>query len=168
MKARTQLHLIAFAVPFAAALPWCLLMFAMGSFAVDGGQSLWGRLAVFRSQLALFSGLGALAAQAVALLSWPLLDRRAQKGGSAATVGVFMAGLTHALFGVLFVAIIMIGISLEGGDNSASFGDLVAMTVFFAVVSAIALGWLSFPLCVWFAHRIVAGRRRELLADKGS
>ena len=89
MSARLLLHLVALLVPLLVAALFCMVQH--GTL----GTLVW-------RQLVLLGGVGLVAAQLAALISWRALERRAREGRGAWVVGLGMAALTHLLFGVLF------------------------------------------------------------------
>lgn len=149
-RARLILHLVALLAPLIATSAWCVLVYQ------SNAAGAWGVVAVV-------GGLAALSAQVAALLRWRALDRRARAGQGAWLAGIGMAAITHALFGVLLDAALVL--SLGGWREAAGTGrpsDLLLQSLFFFVMSVMPVGLVTFPATALFASWIAALRRKEL------
>ena len=150
MSARLLLHLAALIAPPLAAMLFCLLL------PHAGAAFPW-------QQVALFGGVGVVAAQVSALLLWRALERRAREGRGAWVVGLGMAALTHLLFGVLFdLALVLAVGGWRDAAGNGQVSDLFLQIVFFAAISMLSVGVITFPATVAFAHIVAARRRKEL------
>ncbi len=149
-RSRLLLHLGALLAPLIAAVAWCRLLYR------SEAAGAWGAVGVV-------GGLAALSAQVAALLRWHALDLRARAGSGAWLTGVGMAAITHALFGVLLDAALVL--SVGGWHSAAGTGrasDLLLQSLFFFLGSVTALGLVTFPATAVFATWIAALRRKEL------
>jgi len=147
--ARLWLHVAALLAPLAAAAAW--------SFLLNPDDA---RLAL--RQTCLFGGLAAVAAQIAALSCWRALDRRARAGSGAWKVGIGMAAITHLLFGALFALGMNVSLWLLRSADASSIGDAAVQALFFVAVSALSVGFVSFPLTAALAHGLAGLRAREL------
>lgn len=150
MSARWILHLAALLAPLAAASLWCLRM------PDASGSVVW-------RQFLIFGGIGVVSAQLAALLRWRALERRAHAGRGAWLTGIGMAAITHVLFGVVGVALLMGGIA--GWDSSTGQGSgstFVLQALFFVAISIFAVGAITFPATALLTHWVANLRRKEL------
>ncbi|MCQ4166877.1 hypothetical protein [Tahibacter harae] len=111
------------------------------------------------------AGFAMLAAQLAALAGWPLLDSAARRPGLVRPVlaGLFMAVLTHVLFGVL----LSLGLSLKHAVLS-DLGELLRSMVFFVFLSLMLAGWATAPALMGLAAGLCRLRRGELAAPAGN
>jgi hypothetical protein len=142
-------------MPLVAAGLWCAAMSA-----VDGALA-W-------RQSLLFAGLGVACAQLAALARWRALQRRAQAGRGAWRTGLGMAVVTHATFGVLCAALLIL---VAGGWREAAgsgrVSDILVQMLFFSTASLFPPGLVTFPATALVAQGIAALRRREIAHDAG-
>ncbi|MEP7044740.1 MAG: hypothetical protein ABI843_16860 [Dokdonella sp.] len=151
-RARLLLHLAALLAPFVAACLWCLLLFRSDA-------------ALAYRQIAIFGGLGVVAAQFVALLRWRALEQRARNRSGAWKTGIGMAAITHVLFGLLFVAAYAASARWLQAGEPANAKDLLVQAAFFTAMSLLAVGVITLPLTAWLAHAIAKLRGKEFTDD---
>lgn len=156
IHARACLHLAAALIPagLAASVSVAVLNVALSA------QSL--------SEIAQFAGPAVLAAQLAAWLCWGALERRARSGRNGWPVGLGMAALTHALFGLLLMLVMLVVGFYRGwiagvyGWSMASLGEAALLGSIVALFSLGITGVPSFLLTIWLAQRLTVRRRKEL------
>ena len=146
---RGWLHIGALVIPLVAGVAWTLLLFRDD---LAGGllKSLY------------FAVPAIVAAQAIALLRWRALERRATAGEGGWKTGLGMAALTHALFGVLLAVALALAVGLSKWWVDSGVWNLIGQAAFFAVASIGAAGVITFPGTALLAQRIASLRQREL------